>query len=51
MSWFLDDAGEVLDPTDAANQTAIALGICKSLDTQPQLSDKAGPEPHCVESP
>ncbi len=50
-TWFLDDAGEVIDPTDAANHAAIALGICKALDTQPQLSDKAGPEAHCVESP
>jgi hypothetical protein len=36
QTWFLDDAGAVVDPTDAANHAAIAGAICKSLDTQPQ---------------
>jgi len=47
--WFLDDAGAVLDPTDATKHAAIAAGICKSLDTEPALGGNPGPKAHCVE--
>lgn len=64
QTWFLDASGVVLDPTAAENHQAIALAICKSLDTQPQLEEgttdstaqhkgggKGGGGPaHCVET-
>jgi Prokaryotic membrane lipoprotein lipid attachment site len=31
-SWFKDSNGNVLDPTDAAQHSAIAVAICKTLD-------------------
>lgn len=31
-TWFVDDAGVVLDPTVAANNDAIAMKLCLSLD-------------------
>lgn len=50
--WFVDADGAVLDPTDASAHDAIALAICKSLDTQPQLGGRGGgPEAHCVVTP
>lgn len=63
QTWFLDSAGAVLDPTAAENHQAIALAICKSLDTQPQTDTgttdstaqgkggKGGGGPaHCIET-
>ncbi|MFO0611510.1 MAG: hypothetical protein U0414_02895 [Polyangiaceae bacterium] len=41
-TWFLDANGAVLDPTDAAQHQAIAAAICKSLDTQPLLTESGG---------
>ncbi len=55
-AWFLDDAGAVLDPNDAANQGTIAVAICKSLDTQVSAGGPSGGgkhgggEAHCVEA-
>ena len=40
--WFVDANGSVIDPTVATDHVAIADGICKSLDTQPQLSGPGG---------
>ena len=58
-TWFLDAAGAVLDPTDAAQHEAIAVAICKTLDTQPALGGGGGKggkggkggggHAHCVE--
>jgi len=54
-TWFLDANGAALDPTDGAQHDTLAVSICKTLDTQPQLapSGRAGPghggEAHCVE--
>ena len=50
--WFIDGTGAVVDPTDASQHDAISLAICKSLDTQPQSSNRKGngPKAHCVES-
>lgn len=60
--WFLDANGVELDPSDTAQHDDLAVAICKTLDTQPRLSE-AGPGPgpggkgggggdgpHCVES-
>lgn len=65
-SWFRDASDVVIDPNDATQHDAMAVAICKTLDTQPQLADaprptKKGPggrghggggggEAHCVES-
>jgi len=59
--WFLDANGVATDPTDAAQHDTLALAVCKTLDTQPQLAAPAGGGPrahgggggggevHCVE--
>jgi hypothetical protein len=59
--WFLDGSGAALDPGDATQHDTLAVAICKTLDTQPQL-DAAAPGPggrgghggggevHCVEA-
>ncbi len=64
-SWFRDGSDVVLDPTDATQHDAMAVAICKTLDTQPQLAAPSGPpkkgpgghrggggggEAHCVEN-
>jgi len=61
-SWFKDANDVVVDPTDATQHDALSVAICKTLDTQPQLEEPAGPprkgpgggfggggEVHCVE--
>ncbi len=62
-AWFLDENSAAVDPADEAQHDALAVGICETLDTQPQLfasGDPHGPGgrggpgggdgPHCVES-
>lgn len=65
-TWFLDSAGAPLDPADTAQHDALAVAICKTLDTQPQQATPTGTKPahegkhgggrggghgeHCVES-
>lgn len=58
-TWFVDSAGVVLDPTDATKHEAIAVAICKTLDTQVQGEGGGGKggkhggggggRAHCVE--
>jgi hypothetical protein len=63
-TWFLDESGNALDPTDPAKHTAIAEAICHTLDTEKSEAgatsdaaagkrDHRGHEhrqmPHCVE--
>lgn len=62
-SWFKDAESVTLDPTNVEQHDAMSLAICKSLDTQPQLTEgpkrtKPGAGPgggggadhaHCVE--
>lgn len=61
-AWFRDAAGAALDPTDEAIHNDLAVAVCKTLDTQPQLSEGNAPRgkrggpggggdgPHCVEN-
>lgn len=62
-TWFKDDAGAALDPTNTAQHDALAVAICETLDTQPQLGapgaspqhagrgggGRGGNADHCVE--
>jgi len=62
-SWFKDSASVTLDPTNVEQHDAMSVAICKTLDTQPQLTEgprrpKGGAGPgmgggadhvHCVE--
>lgn len=58
-TWFLDSSSSAQNPADAALHDALAVSICKTLDTQPQLAsagDDKGGHPghgggdvHCVE--
>lgn len=63
-SWFKDAESVVLDPTNVEQHDAMSVAICKTLDTQPQLTEaprrtKGGMGPghggggpdhvHCVE--
>jgi hypothetical protein len=41
-TWFLDTAGAALDPTDSAQHAALAVAICKTLDTQQPLASPEG---------
>jgi hypothetical protein len=47
-SWFLDADGQALDPTDPAQHSAIAVAICKTLDTREEVArdhgDRKGPK-------
>jgi hypothetical protein len=43
--WFLDSAGAEVDPGDAAQHDALAVAMCQTLDTQPQLSGGGAPAP------
>lgn len=43
--WFLDASGAEVDPADAAQHDALAVAMCKTLDTQPQLSGGGGAAP------
>ena len=36
-TWFLDASGAAVDPADAAQHDALAVAICKTLDTQQQI--------------
>lgn len=40
-SWFMDSAGTSIDPSDTAQHDALAVAVCKTLDTQPQTSGGA----------
>lgn len=40
-TWFLDAAGAVIDPTNTANQSTLAVAICQTLDTQDDSSTSA----------
>jgi carbon monoxide dehydrogenase subunit G len=42
-SWFLNTSGVALDPADTAQHDALAVALCKTLDTQPQLTESAAP--------
>ncbi len=33
-NWFVDAAGNAIDPTDPAQHSALAVAICKTLDTE-----------------
>ena len=63
-SWFIDASGNDLDPTDAAQHSAIAVAICHKLDTEADSAAATGlapsggghdgpggqgPRAHCVE--
>jgi hypothetical protein len=59
-AWFLDAEGAPLDPSVEAQHDALAVAVCKTLDTQPVLASsgnadghagKGGPGggAHCVE--
>jgi hypothetical protein len=63
-TWFKDTSGAYVDPTDATKQSALAVSICKTLDTEPNLGGPAqatqarggkggtgrgGGQAHCVE--
>lgn len=37
-SWFLDANGAFIDPADTTQHDALAVAICKTLDTQPQTT-------------
>lgn len=41
-SWFRDANGAFIDPTDSAQHDTIAVAICKTLDTQPQVQTTNG---------
>jgi hypothetical protein len=43
--WFLNGSGGAVDPSDAAQHDALAVAICTTLDTQPQLAPQASPAP------
>lgn len=60
--WFADANGNALDPTDATQHSAIAVAICKTLDTEVESTTAPagggggkggrggpGPRAHCVE--
>ncbi|MFO0758447.1 MAG: hypothetical protein U0359_18285 [Byssovorax sp.] len=42
QGWFLDASGAALDPGDAAQHDALAVAICKTLDTQAQTDAALG---------
>jgi hypothetical protein len=42
-SWFKDAESVTLDPTNVDQHEAMSVAICKTLDTQPQLTE--GPKP------
>ena len=57
-TWFLDANGAAIDPSDAAQHTALAVAVCTTLDTQPQIAPAGGTgkggkggggAAHCVE--
>ena len=55
-TWFMDATGTASDPTDTSQHEALAVAICKTLDTQPQTGPSGGGgkrggggEAHCVE--
>jgi hypothetical protein len=37
-TWFLDASGAFIDPTNSANQSTLAVAICKTLDTEDDTS-------------
>jgi hypothetical protein len=41
--WFLDGSGTAVDPGDATQHGTLAVAMCKTLDTQPQLSGGGTP--------
>jgi hypothetical protein len=56
-AWFVDASGAALDPTDPAQHSAIAVGICKTFDHRADASAAMGDgrgghghheKPHCA---
>ena len=41
--WFLDTAGAAVDPGDATQHATLAVAVCKTLDTQPQIAPAGAP--------
>jgi len=41
-SWFVDASGAAVDPADSAQHDALAVAVCKTLDTQPQSGPGGG---------
>jgi hypothetical protein len=41
--WFLDAEGAPINPADEAQHAALAVAVCKTLDTQPQTTPAAAP--------
>ncbi len=54
-TWFLDEKGTAIDPSIEAQHDALAVAVCKTLDTQPVVSPSGkggkggGGDAHCVE--
>jgi hypothetical protein len=54
-TWFVDEKGAAIDPSIEAQHDALAVAVCKTLDTQPVVSSPekggkgGGGEAHCVE--
>lgn len=42
-AWFLDANGAAVDPSDTTQHDALAVAVCKTLDTEPQLTSGDAP--------
>jgi hypothetical protein len=42
-AWFQDTSGVAVDPSDTTQHNALAVAMCKTLDTQPQLAPSGAP--------
>jgi hypothetical protein len=48
-TWFVAADGTDLDPTDATQHSAVAVALCKLIDTEVEASGPGAGQPHCVE--